>query len=99
MPHIYLEVSRYGLENEWLVTQNPGGKEEYCTITSGGKQWDITREEEACNLDAARSWPHFRADSTRLISSVAFGASSATSTANTFEIHGNIPSVLASLRN
>ncbi|QLI63755.1 Monoamine oxidase N [Metarhizium brunneum] len=61
MPHIYREVSLYGLHNDWVVTQNPGSKEDYCTLTSGddvrnmshdmedeitGKAWELF-----CNID------------------------------------------------
>ncbi|CAI6029602.1 unnamed protein product [Clonostachys chloroleuca] len=61
MPHIYREVSHYGLQDDWVVTQVPGGKEDYCTLTTGDQQRNISHEEEAdlcgrvfrifCNLD------------------------------------------------
>ncbi|KPM41936.1 Monoamine oxidase N [Neonectria ditissima] len=46
MPHIYREVSLYGLHNDWIVTQNPGGKEDYCTVTTGAKQRNISHADE-----------------------------------------------------
>ncbi|CAI4213958.1 unnamed protein product [Parascedosporium putredinis] len=61
MPHIYREVSYYGLHNDWIVTQNPGGKEDYFTTTTGDEQRNFTHEEEVdisgrvfrefCNVD------------------------------------------------
>ncbi|KEZ43119.1 Amine oxidase [Scedosporium apiospermum] len=61
MPHIYREVSYYGLHNDWIVTQNPRGKEDYFTATTGSDQRTLTHEEEAeetgrvfrdfCNVD------------------------------------------------
>ncbi|KAI1083676.1 amine oxidase [Whalleya microplaca] len=47
MPHIYREISLYGLHNDWIVTQNPGSKEDYCTLTTGDKQRNLTHDEEA----------------------------------------------------
>ncbi|OQE39174.1 hypothetical protein PENCOP_c007G04102 [Penicillium coprophilum] len=47
MPHIYREVSLYGLHNDWIVTQNPGGKEDYFTTTTGNEQRNLSHEEEA----------------------------------------------------
>jgi hypothetical protein len=46
MTHIYQEVSLYGLQNDWTVTQNPGSKEDYCTLTRGEKQRNMTHTEE-----------------------------------------------------
>ena len=46
MPHIYREVSLYGLENDWIVTQNDGGKEDYSTLSIGGKQRNIDHDTE-----------------------------------------------------
>lgn len=46
MPHIYREISLYGLHNDWIVTQNPGGKEDYCTATTGSEQRNFSHEEE-----------------------------------------------------
>ncbi|KAK7428033.1 hypothetical protein QQZ08_005465 [Neonectria magnoliae] len=46
MPHIYREVSLYGLHNDWIVTQNPGGKEDYCTVTTGTEQRNISHVDE-----------------------------------------------------
>lgn len=48
MPHIYREISLYGLHNDWMVTQNPGSKEDYCTITTGDKQRNISHADEVC---------------------------------------------------
>ncbi|KAH7010206.1 amine oxidase [Ilyonectria destructans] len=71
MPHIYREISLYGLHNDWMVTQNPGSKEDYCTITTGDKQRNISHADEAyfggrvneifCNLDGnnlRESWKY-----------------------------------------
>lgn len=46
MPHIYREISLYGLQNDWIVTQNPGSKEDYCTVTTGDKQRNISHADE-----------------------------------------------------
>lgn len=46
MPHIYREVSLYGLQDDWIVTQNSGSKEDYCTVTTDKKQENISHEEE-----------------------------------------------------
>ncbi len=46
MPHIYREVSLYGLHNDWIVTQNPGGKEDYFTAMTGDEQRTLTHDEE-----------------------------------------------------
>lgn len=46
MPHIYREVSLYGLQNDWTVTQNPGGDQDYCTLTRGEKQRNLSHAEE-----------------------------------------------------
>ncbi|KAK4862459.1 hypothetical protein LT330_002592 [Penicillium expansum] len=61
MPHIYHEVSLYGLHNDWIVTQNPGGKEDYFTAITESEQRNISHKEEAeicgrvfrifCNVD------------------------------------------------
>ncbi|KAB5580363.1 amine oxidase [Coniochaeta sp. 2T2.1] len=47
MPHIYREVSLYGLHNDWITTQNPGGKEDYFTAMTGNEQRTLSHEEEA----------------------------------------------------
>ncbi|CAK7202167.1 hypothetical protein SEUCBS139899_004887 [Sporothrix eucalyptigena] len=57
MPHIYREVSLYGLHNDWLVTQNPGSREDYFTVTAGSKQWAFTHEEEDTVI--GRVWEKF----------------------------------------
>lgn len=46
MPHIYREVSYYGLHNDWTVTQNPGGSEDYCTLSVGDTARNITHDVE-----------------------------------------------------
>ena len=46
MPHIYREVSLYGLHNDWIVTQNPGGKEDYFTAMTDGEQHNMSHEDE-----------------------------------------------------
>ncbi|XXH00008.1 hypothetical protein Hte_006349 [Hypoxylon texense] len=61
MPHIYREISLYGLQDDWIVTQIPGSKEDYTTLTSYGEQRNISHAEEAdivgrvwrlfCNVD------------------------------------------------
>lgn len=48
MPHIYHGVSLYGLHNDWIVTQNPGGKEDYLTTITGSGQPNLSHEEEVC---------------------------------------------------
>ncbi|KAH7123274.1 amine oxidase [Dactylonectria estremocensis] len=71
MPHIYREVSLYGLHNDWIVTQNPGSREDYCTVTTGSKQRNVSHDDEAyfggrvnqifCNLDGndlKHSWKY-----------------------------------------
>ncbi|KAF9630162.1 flavin containing amine oxidase [Lasiodiplodia theobromae] len=46
MPHIYREVSLYGLQDDFIVTQTPGGKEDYCTLITGDRRTNISHEEE-----------------------------------------------------
>ncbi|EJP66826.1 Amine oxidase [Beauveria bassiana ARSEF 2860] len=71
MPHIYREVSYYGLHNDFIVTQNPGSKEDYFTATTGTRQRNMSHDEEAdiagrvlrifCNLDGhdlKHSWKY-----------------------------------------
>ncbi|KAK3322777.1 amine oxidase [Apodospora peruviana] len=71
MPHIYREVSMYGLHDDWIVTQNPGGKEDYFTTVIGDEQRTFSHEDEAdmcgrvyrifCNLDGddlRHSWKY-----------------------------------------
>lgn len=51
----------YGLQDDWIVTQIPGSKEDYTTLTSYGEQRNISHAEEAdivgrvwrlfCNVD------------------------------------------------
>ncbi|KAM3501685.1 hypothetical protein MY10362_005357 [Beauveria mimosiformis] len=71
MPHIYREVSYYGLHNDFIVTQNPGSKEDYFTATTGTRQRNMSHDEEAdiagrvmrifCNVDGhhlKHSWKY-----------------------------------------
>jgi hypothetical protein len=61
MPHIYREVSLYGLQDDWTVTQIPGSKEDYTTLSSYGAQRKLSKDEEVsivsrvwrlfCNVD------------------------------------------------
>ncbi|KAK0638343.1 Monoamine oxidase N [Lasiodiplodia hormozganensis] len=46
MPHIYREVSLYGLQDDFIVTQTPGGKEDYCTLITGEDRKNVTHDEE-----------------------------------------------------
>lgn len=46
MPHIYREVSLYGLQDDWIVTQNDGGKEDYSSIHMDGNSRNISHSEE-----------------------------------------------------
>ncbi|KAF9888965.1 hypothetical protein FE257_008135 [Aspergillus nanangensis] len=46
MPHIYREVSLYGLHNGWIVTQNPGGKEDYFTAMTRSEQHNMSHQQE-----------------------------------------------------
>lgn len=46
MPHIYREISYYGLHNDWIVTQNPGSKEDYFTVTTGDEKRNCSHDEE-----------------------------------------------------
>lgn len=50
MPHIYREVSLYGLQDDFIVTQTPGGKEDYCTLITGSDRTNISHEEEVRTL-------------------------------------------------
>lgn len=71
MPHIYREVSLYGLQDDWIVTQIPGSKEDYTTFTAYGEQRNVSHDEEAdiigrawrlfCNVDGddlRQSWKY-----------------------------------------
>jgi flavin-dependent dehydrogenase len=46
MPHIYREVSLYGMNDDWIVTPTTGGKHDYCTIGSRGLQRNVNHVEE-----------------------------------------------------
>ncbi|KAJ6186505.1 Monoamine oxidase N [Penicillium mononematosum] len=71
MPHIYREISLYGLQDDWIVTQNPGSKNDYFTLTDLVRQQNFSHaDEEAmfgrvwrafCNLDdddLRQSWKY-----------------------------------------
>ncbi|WAO90189.1 Amino-oxidase domain-containing protein [Fusarium falciforme] len=47
MPHIYREISLYGLENDWVVTQNPGSRLDYSTLCTNKGQLKLSHEDEA----------------------------------------------------
>lgn len=63
MPHIYHEMSRYGLQDDWLYSQMQGGLHDMFTLTTPGEQANMPHEaEEAmfvktwgafCNMDGA----------------------------------------------
>ncbi|KAJ4188533.1 hypothetical protein NW759_016826 [Fusarium solani] len=57
MPHIYREVSRYGLQNDWVVTQVPGSREDYHTLTTATGKRNLNHEEEEAMFD--RVWSLF----------------------------------------
>lgn len=46
MPHIYREISLYGLENDWVVTQNPGSRLDYSTLCTNKGQLKLSHEDE-----------------------------------------------------
>ncbi|KAF4457660.1 hypothetical protein FALBO_15168, partial [Fusarium albosuccineum] len=46
MPHIYRGISLYGLENDWVVTQNPGSRLDYSTLCTDKEQLKLSHEEE-----------------------------------------------------
>ena len=52
MPHIYREISYYGLHNDWIVTQNPGSKEDYFTVTTGDEKRNCSHDEEVSLIAA-----------------------------------------------
>lgn len=63
MPHIYHEMSRYGLQDDWIVSQAQGGKYDKFTLTSHGCQENMSHEKEVemfvktwagfCNVDGS----------------------------------------------
>ncbi|OAL44422.1 flavin-containing amine oxidase [Pyrenochaeta sp. DS3sAY3a] len=57
MPHIYREVSLYGLHNDWMLTATPGGKHDYATLGTNGTQRNVTHEEE--NEMFCKTWSLF----------------------------------------
>jgi hypothetical protein len=86
MPHIYREVSLYGLHNDWIVTQTPGGKEDYFTATMGSEQRNLSHDQEVCTR-LCQVWLQSMRESTltytqynRPISAVESSAFSVTST-------------------
>lgn len=46
MPHIYREVSFYGLHGDWIVSQQPGGKLNYHSVIAGNERTDMPHSEE-----------------------------------------------------
>lgn len=46
MPHIYREVSLYGLQDDWIMSQVEGGKDNYCSVHVNGKSRDMPHTEE-----------------------------------------------------
>lgn len=46
MPHIYREASLYGLQDDWIVSQQAGGSEDYCTVTINNEKRNISHDEE-----------------------------------------------------
>ena len=48
MPHVYREVSLYGLQSDWMLTATPGGKHDYGTLNTAGIQRNVSHEEEVC---------------------------------------------------
>ncbi|KAF2651157.1 flavin-containing amine oxidase [Lophiostoma macrostomum CBS 122681] len=46
MPHVYREVSLYGLQSDWMLTATPGGKHDYGTLNTGGVKRNVSHEEE-----------------------------------------------------
>ncbi|EXJ72486.1 uncharacterized protein A1O5_04991 [Cladophialophora psammophila CBS 110553] len=61
MPHIYREVSLYGLHDDWIVTQTEGGPLDFCTLTTRFSKRNLSHEQESemfsrvwrafCNVD------------------------------------------------
>lgn len=50
MPHIYREISLYGLHNDWIVTQNPGSRADFATLTTDSAQRNLSHEEEVSRM-------------------------------------------------
>ncbi|KAH9214557.1 flavin-containing amine oxidase [Leptodontidium sp. 2 PMI_412] len=57
MPHIYREMSLYEMQDDWMVTQNEGGKEDYMTINADGTKTNVTHEEDLKLF--VDTWPKF----------------------------------------
>ncbi|KAJ9642792.1 hypothetical protein H2204_002440 [Knufia peltigerae] len=57
MPHIYHEMSRYGLQDDWIVSQTPGGEQDFFTLTSYGQQSNMSHERE--NEMFTKTWATF----------------------------------------
>ncbi|KAF2994091.1 hypothetical protein E8E14_000933 [Neopestalotiopsis sp. 37M] len=57
MPHIYREISLYGLHNDWIVTQNPGSRADFATLTTDSAQRNLSHEEETAMF--SRVWGLF----------------------------------------
>ncbi|KAL4969796.1 flavin monoamine oxidase family protein [Aspergillus stella-maris] len=47
MPHVYREMSLYGMQSEFIVTQVPGGKHDDFTLKSGFGMRNMSHAEEA----------------------------------------------------
>lgn len=46
MPHIYREVSLYGLHDDWIVTQTEGGPMDFCTLTTKHNKRNLPHHQE-----------------------------------------------------
>ncbi|KAJ5661149.1 flavin-containing amine oxidase [Penicillium longicatenatum] len=65
MPHIYREISLYGMHDELIVTQGEGGTHDYFTLKGADKEINMSHEEELtmfgkvwglfCNVDGVRA--------------------------------------------
>lgn len=48
MPHVYREMSLYGMQSDWIVSQAPGGKHDYFTLKSGAGSVNMSHADEVC---------------------------------------------------
>ena len=48
MPHVYREISFYGLQDDFIITQTAGGKKDYFTLNVDGVKRDLSHEDEVC---------------------------------------------------
>lgn len=46
MPHIYREVSLYGLHDDWMFTETKGGALDFCTLTGNEGKSNLSHEDE-----------------------------------------------------